>query len=226
MRTGITLALGFMAGCWILGHSLLAFKGLDRSVSVKGLAEREVPADLAIWPISFRVTAKNLSELNARMDKSRATIMQFLHKEGLSEAEILTATPRVQENEQTGPNRPDWRYRIQAVITVRSKEINKIKKGMADARALVSQGVILVRSYEFTPSFVFTGLNKIKPEMIAEATGNARKAAEQFAKDSGAHVGAILQANQGYFTLSDRDAYTPEIKKIRVVTSVKYQITD
>ncbi|HKI80862.1 MAG TPA: hypothetical protein VKA04_04395, partial [Pseudodesulfovibrio sp.] len=97
---------------------------------------------------------------------------------------------------------------------------------MSVAGELVSRGVLLVQNYEFRPTFAFTGLNGIKPDMIAEATRNARDAARQFAEDSGSRVGGIKRATQGYFSLQDRDQYTPEIKKVRVVTSVDYFLED
>ena len=97
---------------------------------------------------------------------------------------------------------------------------------MPKAGDLVSQGVMLVQNYEFRPTFAFTGLNEIKPAMIAEATRNARSAAKQFANDSGSQVGGIRRATQGYFSLQDRDQYTPEIKRVRVVTTVDYFLKD
>jgi len=223
LLTGIILAAGFVAGCYVLGGALVDFKAMDRYVSVKGLAEREVPADLAMWPISFSVAADTLPALDAALARSRKEVLAFLEEQGLGEAEIMNAAPRVQENQYNSPNqRPMHRYTAQAVITVRSGDIAKVKKGMSAAGVLVSRGVLLVQNYEFRPTFAFTGLNRIKPDMIAEATRNARDAARQFAEDSGSRVGGIRRASQGYFSLQDRDQYTPEVKKIRVVTNVDY----
>ncbi|MCJ2164527.1 MULTISPECIES: SIMPL domain-containing protein [unclassified Pseudodesulfovibrio] len=225
--TGAILALGIVAGCWVLGNALVGFKAMDRYVSVKGLAEREVPADLAMWPISFSAAADTLPELDEALAQSRAQIMIFLKAQGLGDAEIMNAAPLIQDNQMNMPNqRPAQRYTAQAVLTVRSKDIPTVKKGMSAAGELVSLGVMLVQNWEFRPTFTFTGLNAIKPDMIAEATRNARDAAKQFAEDSGSRVGNIRRASQGYFSLEDRDQYTPEIKQIRVVTNVDYFLED
>jgi len=227
LLTGVILAVGFVAGCWVLAGALVDFKAMDRYVSVKGLAEREVPADLAMWPISFSVAADTLPDLDAALADSRQKVLAFLKEQGLGDAEIMNAAPQVQENQYNSPNqRPVHRYTAQAVVTVRSSDIAKVKQGMSVAGELVSRGVLLVQNYEFRPTFAFTGLNSIKPDMIAEATRNARDAAKQFAEDSGSRVGGIRRASQGYFSLQDRDQYTPEIKKVRVVTSVDYFLED
>ena len=223
LLTGIVLALGFIAGCWVLATALVEFKAMDRYVSVKGLAEREVPADLAMWPISYSAGADTLSDLDAGLAQSRTQVMAFLKEQGLGQADITTAAPRIEENRYGSPDqRPVNRYTAQAVVTVRSSDITTIKKAMSAAGELVSRGVVLIQNYEYRPTFAFTKLNEIKPAMIAEATRNARSAARQFAEDSGSTVGGIRRATQGYFSLEDRDQYTPEIKKIRVVTSVDY----
>ncbi|WP_272701158.1 SIMPL domain-containing protein [Desulfovibrio sp. Fe33] len=225
--TGLVLAVGFILGCWVLAGALVDFKSMDRYVSVKGLAEREVPADLAMWPISFSAGADTLPALNSALAVSGTAVMEFLKEQGLGEADIMTSAPRVQENQYNSPGqRPVSRYSAQSVITVRSGDIATVKKAMSAAGELVSRGVLLVRNYEFQPTFAFTGLNDIKPDMIAEATRNARSAAKQFAEDSGSRVGGIRRASQGYFSLQDRDQYTPEIKKVRVVTSVDYFLED
>ncbi|NDV18743.1 DUF541 domain-containing protein [Pseudodesulfovibrio sp. JC047] len=220
---GIVLALGLVGGCWILGNALVEFKAMDRYVTVKGLAEREVAADLAMWPISYSAGANTLTALDAELARSQAAIMLFLKEQGLGDAEVMTAAPRIQDNQSIMGNRqPAERYRAEAVLTVRSNDIVKVKKGMAAAGALISRGVLLIQNYEFRPTFTYTGLNSIKPDMIAEATRDARKAAKQFAEDSGSSVGTIRRATQGYFSVQDRDRYTPEIKRIRVVTTVDY----
>lgn len=223
----LILALGVIGGCWILGNALVDFKAKDRYVTVKGLAEREVKANLAMWPISFSATADTLPELDAALKDSRKKIVAFLQVKGLGKAEILDAAPRIQDNQANNyNNRAAARYRAQGIVTVRSEDIATIKKAMAEAGELVSEGVLLVRNYEFRPTFAYTELNEIKPKMIAEATRNARNAANQFANDSGSHVGGIRRATQGYFSLQDRDQYTPEIKRIRVVTTVEYFLDD
>lgn len=222
----IVLAIGLVGGFWVLGKSLVELKGMDRFVTVKGLAEREVPADLAMWPISYSAGADSLAELDVAFKQSREQIMVFLKAQGLGDAEVLNTAPRIQDNQANNPGRPMQRYTGNAILTVRSNDIPTVKKAMSAAGDLVSMGVMLVQNWEFRPKFAFTGLNDIKPEMIAEATRNARAAATQFAADSGSKVGGIRRAAQGYFSLQDRDQYTPEIKKVRVVTTIDYFLED
>ncbi|BDQ33664.1 SIMPL domain-containing protein [Pseudodesulfovibrio portus] len=223
----IILALGLVGGCWVLGKALIDFKELDRYVTVKGLAEREVPADLAMWPISYGAGGNTLEGVDAALKESRSRIMAFLREKGLGEAEILDTIPRIQDNQAMNPGRTvAERFTASVILTVRSPDIATVKKAMSSAGDLVSRGVMLVQNWEYQPTFAFTGLNGIKPDMIAEATRNARAAAKQFAEDSGSRVGAIRRATQGYFSLQDRDRYTPEIKKVRVVTTVDYFLED
>ncbi len=223
----LILAAGIVAGCWVLGNAVVNFKAMDRYVTVKGLAEREVKANLAMWPISFSASGNTLPEVDTALKQSRQIILRFLADQGLSKAETLDAAPRIQDHQSNNYNqRPEFRYSAQGIVTVRSGDIETIKKAMSRAGDLVSRGVLLVRNYEFRPTFAFTGLNEIKPEMIAEATRNARNAAKKFANDSGSQVGGIRRATQGYFSLQDRDQYTPEIKRVRVVTTVDYFLED
>lgn len=223
----IVLAAGLVVGFWVLGNSLVDFKAMDRYVTVKGLAEREVPADLAMWPISYSAGADTLAELDVALKQSREQILVFLKEHGLADAEIMHAAPRIQDNQINRPGQHvAQRFTATAILTVRSKDIAVVKKAMSSAGDLVSQGVMLVQNWEYRPTFAFTGLNEIKPDMIAEATRNARAAARQFAEDSGSRVGSIRRATQGYFSLQDRDNYTPEIKKVRVVTTIDYFLED
>ncbi len=223
----LILAAGIVAGCWVLGNAVVNFKAMDRYVTVKGLAEREVKANLAMWPISFSASANTLPEVDTALKQSRQIILSFLATQGLNGAETLDSAPRIQDHQSNNYNqRPELRYTAQAILTVRSEDIATIKKAMSQAGDLVSQGVLLVQNYEFRPTFAFTGLNEIKPEMIAEATRNARNAAKKFANDSGSQVGGIRRATQGYFSLQDRDQYTPEIKRVRVVTTIDYFLED
>ena len=111
-------------------------------------------------------------------------------------------------------------------VTLRSGKVDAARKAIQESGALIKEGVALVRSYEQSTTYFFTGLDRIKPEMIAEATRDARRAAEQFAVDSGSRVGAIRSAQQGYFEITDRDPFSPEFKKIRVVTTVQYFLED
>jgi len=203
---------------------LLQFRDADRVVSVKGLAERTVEADLALWPINFTVLGDGLDALQSDIETQQNLIRSFLLLKGFAEHELQLAMPKITDQHANlyGSNMPPQRYRAEVTVLVRTGNIEQVKSGMQSVGELVKSGVALTQSYEHQPQFIFTELNSIKPEMIAQATQEARAAADQFARDAGAEVGSIRRASQGYFSIEDVDPYTPEIKKVRVVTSVDY----
>ena len=224
---GLLLALGLAAAGALVGSALYRARAAERIVTVKGLSEREVPADLVIWPVVFSVTGGDLAGLQARVEEDAATIRAFLSKLGFEESEMSLSAPRVTDREGQGyPNQPVDRYLVEATLTLRSGKIEPARRAIERSGDLVKQGVTLIRSYEYTTQYLFTGLEAIKPEMIAEATRDARRAAQQFAADSGSEVGAIRQAQQGYFSIEDRDPFSPEHKRVRVVTTVEYFLAD
>jgi hypothetical protein len=191
---------------------------------VKGLSEREFPADLVLWPIVFTVTADDLETLQRRLDDGTAKIRAFLGDE-FSDGEVSTSAPRVTDRQAQGMTAQQGRlerYAAEATVTVRTPRIAEARAAMARSGVLVKQGVALIRSYEYQTSYLFTGLDAVKPDMIAEATRDARRAAEQFAEDSGSRVGGIRNAQQGYFSIQDRDKFSPEFKTVRVVTTVQF----
>jgi hypothetical protein len=219
------VAAALVTGAWILGSALKDIRSYDRFVSVRGFSEREVPADLAYWPISFSAAGNDLQMIQQELDESAEIIFAFLEKHGLSRSEVSVSAPRLTDHIAYGvseQHRPANRFTAQSVLTVRTGKTEAVKNAMAEAGEIVSKGVVLIHSYEFQPRFEFTGLAGIKPEMIAQATQDARRAAQQFAQDSESTVGAIRRASQGFFTINDRDPFTPEIKQVRVVTSVDY----
>lgn len=222
---GLFVAAALVTGAWILGSALKDIRSYDRFVSVRGFAEREVPADLAYWPISYSAAGNDLQMIQQELDRSAEIIFAFLEKHGLSRSEVSVSAPRITDHHAYGvseQHRPANRFTAQNVLTVRTDKTKAVQSAMAEAGEMVSKGVVLIHSYEFQPRFEFTGLAGIKPEMIAQATQDARKAAQQFAHDSGSTVGTIRRASQGLFTINDRDPFTPEIKQVRVVTSVDY----
>jgi len=224
---GLLLALGLAAAGALVGSALYRARAAERIVTVKGLSEREVPADLVIWPVVFSVTGGDLAGLQARVEEDAATIRAFLSELGFEESEMSLSAPRVTDREGQGyPNQPVDRYLVEATLTLRSAKIEPARRAIERSGDLVKQGVTLIRSYEYTTQYLFTGLEAIKPEMIAEATRDARRAAQQFAADSGSRVGAIRQAQQGYFSIEDRDPFSPEHKRVRVVTTVEYFLAD
>jgi hypothetical protein len=222
------LALGVAAAGGFVGRGLFEARATERTVTVKGLAEREVDADLAFWPISFSATADELGAAQARIDRDAERIRAFLRERGFEDAEVQSGPPTVTDRMAEGGYRDQGleRYVVRGVLTVRSPKIDRVRAASGDTAKLVADGVVLVRDYEVRTQYLFTKLEAIKPEMIAEATGDARRAAEQFAHDSGSRVGAIRTAQQGYFSIEDRDAFSPEKKRVRVVTTVQYLLED
>ena len=217
---GISIGIGFYKG-----------RVADRYVTVKGLAEQEVNADLAIWPITFNVAENNLTVLQTGIDISRKTITNFLLESGFQNQDIAYSAPKITDTEaerQYGTERKSqYRYIAQATVTTRTNNVQLVKQTMESSGELVGKGVVLAaQSWENPTEFLFTALNDIKPQMIEEATKNARQAAEKFAKDSGSKVGKIRNATQGYFSIQDRDRNSPEVKIVRVVTTVQYFLTD
>ncbi len=227
---GALVGLGIASVGWSAAGALRQVRESQRSVSVKGLAEREVDADLAIWPVTFKEAGDDLSELQRRVDAKREVVAAFLVEAGFPREEISFAVPRIQDRqaESTGaPGRPSGpRYLEQATVTVRSRNVAAVKRAMDRSGQLVGRGVMLAQDWEARPQFLFTGLNAVKPEMIEQATLSAREAAAKFAKDSGSRVGKIRSASQGLFTVTDRDPSSPERKVVRVVTTVEYFLGD
>lgn len=225
---GVLLAVGLTLAGYFVGNGLFQARATQRYVTVKGLSEREVPADLAIWPIVFTVSADDLGALQQGIEASAAEITAFLRAD-FADEDFGLSVPRITDyNLQTfAPgSRPPQRYSAETTMTLRTRDIDAAKRSMQQSGDLVKAGVALIRSYEYQTSFLFTGLETIKPEMIAEATRDARRAAEQFAEDSGSRVGAIRNAQQGYFSVEDRDRFSPDFKKVRVVTTVQYFLVD
>lgn len=229
VRDGVVIGLLVAAGLalcgFFVGNGLLRARAADRYVTVKGLAEREVPADLVIWPINYTVTADDLGTLQRRVDESAQKIKDFLVG-SFEVEEISTSASRVTDRQAQGMIAQGGgrleRYVAEAAVIVRTSRIQAVQSAMERSGVLVRSGVALIRSYENTTQYLFTALDDIKPEMIREATRDARRAAQQFAEDSGSSVGEIRNAQQGYFSITDRDQYSPEFKRVRVVTTVQY----
>jgi hypothetical protein len=221
---GGLLAAGLLGGSLLLGRSIERSRIADRHVTVKGLAEREVPADLALWPVVFVVTGNDLQAVQAEIESDATTIARFLGEQGFADDEWNLSAPRITDwhAQGMGGNAPPERYQAESTVTLRTPKVDRLREAITRSGELVKSGVTLVRSYELSTQYLFTKLESIKPEMIAEATRDARRAAEQFAEDSGTRVGAIRSAQQGYFSIEDRDPFSPEVKRVRVVTTVEY----
>ena len=223
---GVLLAIGLVVGGSYLKSAAIQWKSAERTVTVKGLAEREVRATLALWPLHFTVTGDALGEVQQRVNQQADIIRRFLTDAGFKPEAITLTSPEVTDRyaNSYGNQRPPSRYSAEATMLVRTEAIDTVKQAMPRVGELISQGVVLSPNYNYRTEFLFTALENIKPEMIAAATADARKAAKQFAEDSGSRVGAIRSASQGYFSISDLDSYTPDIKRVRVVTTIDYAL--
>lgn len=225
---GLLIAVGLALAGYFVGNGFLQARAADRFVTVKGLSEREVAADLVLWPIVYTVTADDLETLQRRIDDGADKIKAFLGEDFPAD-EVTASAPRVTDRQAQGMTDQYGRlerYTAEATVTVRTGRIDAARAAMQRSGVLVKQGVALIRSYEYQTQYLFTGLDAIKPEMIAEATRDARRAAQQFAEDSGSRAGGIRNAQQGYFSIQDRDPFSPEFKTVRVVTTVQFFLID
>ena len=231
--TAVILGLGIFLGLAALGFQLasaaIEFKQYERTVTVKGLAEREVLADIVIWPIQFIVADNDLQSLYRSIDAGTKSITAFLEEKGIAAADVSLSAPAITDKvaQQWGNDSAEYRYSATQTVTVYSRDIEKVRSVMSELSALGKQGIVLQSgNYESQTEYLYTGLNDIKPEMIEEATRNAREAATEFAQDSESELGKIRQASQGQFSISPRDKNNPHIMKVRVVSTVEYYLSD
>jgi len=198
-------------------------------VEVKGLSEREVPADIAIWPIRFNEADNDLNLLFLTLERKNAAIEAFLKKRGFKEDEISVSAPAIQDRQAQGysDTQIKFRYSGASTLTVYTRNVDSVRNAMKDLVELGKQGIAIAgQDYEAKTEYLFIRLNDIKPEMVEEATKNARQVAEKFARDSQSGLGKIKRAVQGQFSINDRDSNTPHIKKVRVVSTLEYYLTD
>jgi hypothetical protein len=244
MLLGLSLALGLIVGGWVLGAEIKATRLGDRFVSVRGLAERNVKSDLAIWPLEYTETGDDLPSLYAKAEGDRKVILEFLKQEGIESSEIELGVVGVMDKQanQYGPsNRATHRYVVEQGITVQTTRVEQVATAAQNTMALLQQGIVLTSEPNQGLTYKFTGLNSIKPDMITEATRNARAVADRFALDSGSEVGRIREASQGVFSILpansggetgepgedsgyNSNAGSSIMKTVRIVTSVEYYL--
>ena len=227
---GSLLFAGLAVLGYLLGSSAIRIKQLDRTVTVKGLAEKEVPADVAVWPIRFTAADNDLVALYAALERDTTKIVAFLASSGFDESEISVAAPSITDKmaQQYGnAERVELRYVAVQGITVYTSKPDKVRGAMSKLVALGKQGIVFSGGgYQGSTQYLFTKLNELKPEMIEDATREARAVAQKFAHDSDSRLGKIKSARQGQFSITDRDDSTPYIKKVRVVSTVEYYLSD
>jgi hypothetical protein len=225
----VLLSASIITAGYFVGNMHKIGKKYDRSVQVKGLSEREVNADLAVWPINITLTANDLNALKSNIEKQNEEVYNFFLSQGFDDNELTKGSTNINDlradlyNANARYN--EFRYLAKSEFTVRTKDIDKLQKALSASLQLMSKGILLGSKNTWRPiEYVFNGLNAIKPEMIEEATKNAREVAEKFAHDSNSQVGVIKMAKQGLFTINDRDENTPQIKVVRVVSTIDFQL--
>ena len=214
-------------GLFLMGNAIEDGLQRDRIVDVKGLAEIEIPANKVIWPLMYKNIGNDLLSLYEEINETNKTILEFLKEKGINEDEISVNAPEIidMKAERYSSSPSPYRYNVSTVITVTSDKVDLVRNLISEQSELLKRGIAITSGdYRYNVQYEFTDLNKVKPQMIEEATRNARQAAEQFAKDSKSKLGKIRYANQGQFSINDRDANTPYIKKVRVVTTVTYSL--
>lgn len=224
---GFLLCIGLIVLGIFLRYGLTHLHDSNRTVTVRGLCEREVKANKVTWPIVSKEVGSYLPSIFANIENTNRVIVDFLKQNGIEDSEISINPPAVidlQADRYTYNQNP-YRYNVTNVVVVTSSKVEKINELIKKQAELLKQGIAIVAGdYQYQTIYEYTDLNAIKPEMIAEATQNAREAADKFAEDSGSKVGRIQTASQGQFSIEDRDQYTPYIKKIRVVSSIIYYL--
>lgn len=227
---GICGLVGLLGLGYFLKTAALEYKQFERSVTVKGLSEREYPADIVIWPIQFAFAENDLGKLYSLVDSSTAKIKGFLEEKGIDVSEITLGSPAITDKsaQQYGSdNNAKFRYTAVQTITVYSKDVDKVRSVMGSLSDLGKEGIVFTGdNYQAQVEYIFTQLNDVKPAMIEEATNKAREVAEKFASDSHSRLGKIKQASQGQFSIMDRDKNNPHIKSVRVVSTVEYYLAD
>ena len=240
---GLAIALGLILGAWILGSQIKAMRLADRYVNVKGLAERTVKSDLAVWPVNIKETGDDLAALSTKTEADKNVVLQFLTQQGIQTSETEVGVARVvdtQANEYGGAARAPHRYIVEQQINVRTTRVDQVAGAAQKTMQLLQKGIALGGDRGQGVTYKFNGLNAIKPDMITEATRNARSAADRFAADSGSKVGSIRFANQGVFAIlaanqgsatgespeyaADSSPDASMMKTVRVVTTVEYYL--
>ena len=217
----------------VLGFALKGgidrFADRDRVVTVRGLCEKEVNANKVTWPIVTKEMGNDLGSIYTKIQSSNQSIVSFLKSNGIADAEISVNPPSVYDNFADRYSTQDltYRYQVTNVVVVTSDKVELVRELIKKQTELLRQGIAVVAGdYNYQTRYEYTDLNSIKPEMIAEATANARQAADKFASDSDSKLGKIKTASQGQFSIEDRDQYTPNIKTVRIVTYITYYLED
>ena len=223
------IALGIVCLGWFIKAGINDFANKDRKVNVKGLAEQEVEADKVTWPIVSKELGNDLPELYNKIGATQAKIKAFLLAGGIKESELTVNAPQVVDlnAREYGERNQPYRYIVTSVITVTSRNVKQVRQIIARQGDLLKEGVAIVDGgYENPVKYEYVSFREMKPKMMQEAIENAEKTAQQFAENSHSQLDKIVSADQGQFSIDNRDENTPWIKKVRVVTTVTYSLKD
>ena len=196
--------------------SARGFSNQGKYVEVKGLSERIIKADRAIWTMNFDVKSNDSTDLYRQIATQVNGVTNFLKKAGFEAGEINTSPASTYQDTYSGSQ---YRYNARVSMSVYTDKIDLVKTTSQETLSLIEDGIVVSDSYV---SYEIDDINTYKPEMLSEAIENARTSAEQFAKDSGAGIGALARANQGVFDISEKDPASPEMKKVRLVSTLRY----
>lgn len=213
----------------ILAFGMKNITSPNRTVSVRGLSEREVDADMAVWKLSFTLGADSLPVLKESITDQTYMVLNFLNEYGLSEEDYTVLAPEITDatvNLYMDSNRRSFDYIAKQSVLIRTGKVDQVRRASESTLELTGEGISVTSDYGEKVNYEFNGLNAIKPEMIADATQNARQAAEKFAKDSGSKIGKIQSASQGLFSIDDAATGLEYKKSVRVVTTVVYSLAD
>jgi len=223
------LAIGIVAGGFLLGDGLKRARLADRAVTMRGLAERNVTADLATWTITFNAQGTELGAVQAEIDRDAANVVAFFRAAGFPADAVTDAGGSV--NQFFDTNRGANQVTVTRRLQLRTTDVMRARQAYARQFELIRNGVAIQEGSAM--QYSFTRLNSVKPAMIAQATQEARRGAEQFARDSGTAVGGIRSATQGYFSIGARDGDVSEeggggndspFQKVRVVTTIEFYL--
>ena len=237
---GCCLLIGLTAAGYFIGRGTARFKSEVRTVTVKGLVEKEVKADEAVWTLSLKRASDDLRDVHARISADRDAVIAFLQKQGFDNDEIVRQPTRTVDKLARefgqGQNTERFRYLVSSAIVLRTTKIELVQKSLGSTEELLKAGVILDGEREggaANPRYVVAKFNDLRPQLLADATKNARTIAQQFANDSGVSVGKIHSANQGSIQIFGSDGndesgpYSPTstpVKKIRVVSTFEFEL--
>ncbi|HXY29466.1 MAG TPA: SIMPL domain-containing protein [Gemmatimonadaceae bacterium] len=235
--SSVVLAIGIAVGGLLIGRGFAGARAADRFVTVKGVSERDVKADVALWPLRVVTSGNDLAQAQAKLGTNMTHIRTFLVRHGVDTARSALQGLEVNDayaNQYRQSGQVGDRYVVRQTLIVRSGHPEVVLAASQQVGELVGQGVVLSSGDVGGggPTFLFTQLNALKPAMIAEATARAREAATQFARDSKSEIGGIRQASQGVFLILPRDQ-APGLseesqidKTVRVVSTIDFYLRD